>query len=65
MAEPKDVAYVISQSVCAMIEAMGMMAENMYRQHHGQSMAYVDADFFKLIEKYGIYHNSVVGIMQG
>ena len=34
-----------------LIEAMGMMSENMQRQALGQSMAYTEDDFINLINK--------------
>jgi len=43
-------AYVISQSVCALIEAMGMVAENKQREHRGESMAY-DACSFPAVDR--------------
>ena len=61
MNEDQDAAYIVSQSVCALIEAMGMTAENNQRIHRGQSMAYTEEAFTALIERYGIHHNSVIG----
>jgi hypothetical protein len=60
-----DAAYVISQSVCAMIEAMGMQAENQQRIHRGESVAYMEDSFNSLCEKYGIHHNAVCTVLQG
>ena len=57
-------AFIISQSVCAMIEAKGMEAENKQREHLGHSMAYTDEDFIDLQEKYCIGHNQVLAYMQ-
>ena len=61
MNENENAAYVMSQAACALIEAMGMHAENMQRQQLGQSMAYSDEAFLKLINRYGIHHNAVIG----
>lgn len=63
MSDEAKVAFIQSQVACAMIEAMGMQAENSQRDHRGESMAYVEADFIVLIDKYGIRHNSVVSYL--
>ncbi len=55
--------YVNSQVACAMIEAMGMQAENMQRDALGNSMAYDEDAFMRLLEKYGIHHNAVVTML--
>jgi hypothetical protein len=60
MTEEQKAAYVFSQSICAMIEAMGMEQENNQRWHLSQSMAYVHSDFKKLLDEYGIHHNAVI-----
>lgn len=65
MAGNDNAAYVTAQAACAMIEAMGMVAENQQRQHRGESMAYTEHAFNKLIEKYGIHHNAVCTVLQG
>ena len=44
----------------ARIQMAGMEAENMQRQHLGQSMAYVEADFQKVIDENGLNHNQVI-----
>ncbi len=64
MTNEQKAAYVNSQSVCALIEAMGMAAENQQRAHRGESAAYVEGAFTDLIEKYGIYHNAVLTTFQ-
>lgn len=55
-----NAAYVNSQVACAMIEAMGMQAENQNRERRGESIAYTEKSFNDLILKYGIGHNDVV-----
>jgi hypothetical protein len=58
-----QVAYVISQSVCAMIEAMGMHAANERAKRSGiilVGLPYGQKDFDELISRYGIHHNAVV-----
>jgi hypothetical protein len=55
----RQVAYVFSQSVCALAEIEAMKAENTQRQHRNESMAYTDADFVSIIEKYCIHSNGI------
>ena len=54
------ITFTNSQIACAMIEAMGMTAENEQRKHLGQSMAYTEEHFIKLIDRYSLGHNSVI-----
>ena len=55
-----NAAFLQSQAACAMAESAAMTAENMQRQHLGQSMAYVEKDFMDRIDKYGIGHNAAL-----
>lgn len=64
MNKPESIAaYIHAQVACAQIEAAGMTAFNKQREALGQSMAYDEAAFLALIEKYGIDHNAVVGML--
>lgn len=45
---------------CAMIEAMGMVAENQQRLAEGNSPAYVEKDFEAVILRHGIHHNAAI-----
>ncbi len=58
------VAYIQSQVACAMIEALGMQAENQQRLHQGAAMAYVEKDFLALIDKYALGCNSVIAFFR-
>ena len=60
MSDIERAAFLNSQVACAMIEAMGLHAENMQRQAVGNSMAYDEAAFVAIIEKYGIGHNAAL-----
>jgi hypothetical protein len=60
MTEEQKAAYVIAMSACAMIKALGMMADNQQREHRGESMAYTNEQFDALIEEHGIHHNAVI-----
>ena len=66
MDEQARVAFIQSQTTCAMIEAMGMVAENQCRINQGLwHLVSRKEDFDKLIEKYGLGHNSVLMYLQG
>ena len=56
-------AYVNSQAACALIEALGMVADNLHRQSLGETIAHDGEAFSKLIERYGIHHNGVLGLL--
>ncbi len=56
----KNIAYVNTQMTSALIRLEAMKAENQQRLHRGESLAYVEADFDKLIDEYQLGHNSVV-----
>ena len=60
MTEAGAAAYIQSQSACAMIEAMGMQAENQQRAVEDKSMAYTEEDFEKLLNRYEIGYNSAM-----
>jgi len=67
MADPqtRNAAFLFSQSACALIEAMGMMAENRRRQFENIPPYYIEEDFKGLIEKYGIHHNAALTMLDG
>lgn len=54
----RDLLYFKMCLLQAEIEMNAMIAENKQREYLNQSMAYNDADFMNLIEKYGIHHNA-------
>lgn len=60
MTNGQRAAYVFAQTVCALAEIEGMKAENMQRQFKGEAMAYDEAAFVGVIDKYGIHHNGVI-----
>lgn len=47
-------AQLIANSSAALIEAMGMMSENIKRTNMGESLAYTKDSFMKLIQDNGI-----------
>ena len=60
MTPEQKAAYIQAQAACAMAEIAGMQAENMQREHRGESMAYVEDDFVEIPNKYGIHTNAVI-----
>jgi hypothetical protein len=43
----------------AMIQAMGMQAENKIREHRGEYPAYCECDFLRVIDAEGIGYNEI------
>lgn len=58
------IAYINSQVACAMIEAMGMQADNDYAKSIGEHPKWFKGDFDALMSKYGIHHNAVLTYLQ-
>jgi len=58
-------AFVVSQSVCAMVKAMGMFAVNQDAIVRGETIVYDDAAFSDLIGDYGLGSNTVIFELQG
>lgn len=63
MNEMERAAFLISQSICALIEAMGMQAENLQRSHRGESLAYTELAFENLLHKWAIHHNAALNTL--
>ncbi len=57
-------AYIISQAVCAMVEAMGMQAQNELRKSKGEEPEYNYTDFEAISLRYGVHHNAVIGYLR-
>ncbi len=64
MTPEQQAAYVFAQSVSALIEALGMISDNLDRARKDESQAWHNEEFNHLIEKYGIHHNAVLSIYQ-
>ena len=62
MTPEQQAAYVFAQSVSALIEAMGMLSDNLDRARKGESPGWYNEEFNNLIDKYGISHNAVLGL---
>jgi hypothetical protein len=65
MNENQRAAMLFSQSVSAMIEAMGMVAENEQRKVCGQSMVYTEDSFQELILRSGVGCNDARKTLMG
>ena len=55
-----EAAKLIASSSAALIEAMGMMSENIERANRGESLAYTEEAFNKVVMNNGIDYNSVM-----
>ena len=55
-----EAAKLIANSSAALIEAMGMMSENIERANRGESLAYTEEAFNKVVTDNGIDYNSVI-----
>lgn len=55
-----EAAKLIANSSAALIEAMGMMSENIEKANRGESLAYTEEAFNKVVMNNGIDYNSVM-----
>lgn len=55
-----EAAKLIANSSAALIQAIGMMSENIERANRGESLAYTEDQFMKLIQDNGITYNNVI-----
>jgi hypothetical protein len=55
-----ELDYGFAMSVKSLIQALGMQAENQIRADQGNSPAYSEKDFLKIIDENGIHHNSIL-----
>ena len=60
----ESVAMVMANCARAMIQAMGMQAENQVRAAAGLSAAYPEEAFSKLIEENDLGYNSVIVLLR-
>jgi hypothetical protein len=60
VAAMQNAAYVIGMAAGALIEAMGMVAENQDRDQKNYAQAYTEDDFQKLMQERGLHHNSIL-----
>ncbi len=64
MTDEQKAAFIISQAAVLSATVAGMVAENMQRQHRGESIAYDESSFEAVYEESGCTHNQVVGFFQ-
>lgn len=55
-----EAAQLIANSSAALIEAMGMMSDNIERANRGESLAYTKDSFMKLIQDNRITYDDVI-----
>ena len=55
-----EAAKLIANSSAALIQAIGMMSQNIERANRGESLAYTEDQFMKLIQDNGITYNDVI-----
>ena len=66
MNETERAAFVIAQAACLTATVLGMQAENMQREHRGESMAFVATDFENAIRAAGVVGwNDAITYLQG
>lgn len=53
-------AQLIANSSAALIQAMGMMSENIERANRGESLAYTEDSFMKLIRDNELTYNDII-----
>lgn len=58
----REHAYAVTMAVSTMVTAMGMQAENQHRLSLGQTIAYGEDAFHKLINDNGCCHNGVLSL---
>ncbi len=59
----KQIAYLMAMTVTATARIEGMKAENQQRIHRGESLAYMDEDFERVVNECGIHHNAACGTL--
>ena len=65
MTDEQKAAYVIAQAVSAYAEIEGMRAENKHRENCGHAVAYAEDAFVAVPDKYGLGHNTLMGLFHG
>jgi len=55
-----DQAYIVGISAGAIIEALGMLSENLQSLQNGEAIPYSDTAFNTLVESKGLHHNAIL-----
>lgn len=56
--------YIFGMVAKGLIEALGMMSDNLQRLQHGETIAYDSKAFEEVIKDNGIYHNAIIGYLK-
>jgi hypothetical protein len=56
----QNAVYALANAIGGMVEAMGMQALNQYRIDRGETIAYNDKAFQKVVDDRGLHHNSLM-----
>lgn len=62
MTDEQKAAYVVGESMVLLGRLLGMHAENMQRSYRGESMAYVEVDFERVVDSSPVHHNASIGL---
>ncbi len=54
MTTEQKAAFIMAQAACLNAEIAGMVAENQWRAHRGESPAYSEQGFQQVLERYSI-----------
>ena len=65
MTAEQSAAYVMGQAACLNARVAGMQAENAQRAHQGLAMAYVEADFVRVIDEHYCHNNAAMDVFRG
>jgi len=64
MTYEQSAAYINANAVAALIEAMGMAAENTFRDRQGNAIAYGEEAFNALIDKHELHWNRMSDVFR-
>lgn len=52
--------WLLADAAAALVEAMGMMAENMDREQRGEPIAYKEDNFNAILDNRGLRYNDII-----
>lgn len=64
MTDNEKHAYIVASAAAMLAEMESMKAANHERRVNNYPDAYTEKDFIRLIEKYGMDHNSIIRILR-
>lgn len=64
MTELEKVAYLQAQTACAIITALGMLSENLWKLKIGETSCYSEEAFTNLLTEFGLHHNAVIAFLR-